>query len=434
MRLSRSSVVALASFAALTMLVGASATAQVPFLGAGLKKLAYQAAAKELAPVVTQASPIDLDWNNLYPTVDKPPGGPFRASGNPKVIRAQHRYLVAQLAKDPSAPIPLRPGDYVFFMRAYCTHAGAQAMPAHPKEPWPENFELAPLNGRRASILPALYAHAAQNHVTYRDTQLMVWSITNGVSYEQMPPGQQALFNKLVPQYRTLMDGDPVQRIRERWEAMRHKMPLLPTLDAAVDKMGAVGNTIRSLEQAQQATIANANNFEQSKATLAPQAIRPPVAAVKSWSKLSDTVYAKILLPRNYHGIGSMVALQVRVLPATAAVEERGRGSARDFDTMVAQATSGGGLGGNSVGMPKDPGVQAVTLGPTETGIGSCIKCGMDIINTIQGAPGSTTNNPNLGGPTGYGPDVLPVWSVNGTDPVEDKGGPWIYDGSGLHQ
>ena len=163
------------------------------------------------------------------------------------------------------------------------------------------------------------------------------------------------------------------------------------------------------------------------------------MAPVKSWSKLSDTVYAKILLPRNYHGIGSIVALQVRVLPATAAVEERGRGSARDFDTMVAQATSGGGLGGNSVGMPKDPGVQAVTLGPTETGIGSCIKCGMDIINNLQGAPGSntnnsTTNNPNLGGPTGYGPDVLPVWSVNGTDPVEDKGGPWIYDGSGLHQ
>jgi hypothetical protein len=442
MRLSRSTVVALASFAALSMVVGTSATAQVPFLGAGLKKLAYQAAAKEIAPVVTQASPIDLDWNNLYPTVDKPPGGPFRVNRDPTRIREQHRYLVAQLAKNPAAPIPLRPGDYVFFMRAYCTHAGAQAMPAHPNEPWPENFELAPLNGRRASILPALYARAAENHVTYRDTQLMVWSITNGVSYDQMQPGQQALFNKLVPQYRTLMDGDPVQRIRDRWEAMRHKMPLLPTLDAAVDKMGAVGNTIRSLEQAQQATIANANNFEQSKATLAPQAIRPAAPPVKSWSKLSNTVYAKIVLPRNYHGIGSIVAVQVRVLPATAAVEERGRGSARDFDNMVAQATSGGGgFGGGAVGMPKDPGVQAVTLGPTSTGIGSCIKCGMDIINNIQGAPGSNNDPGNLGGPNGLGPgvgplppDVGPVWLINGTDPVEDTSGPYVYDWQGLHR
>ena len=360
----------------LTALTGTSATAQVPFLGGGLKKLAYQAAAKQLAPAVSEASPINLDWNDLYPTVDAPPGGPFRASGDPKTIHAQHQYLVAQMAKHPNAPIPLRPGDYVFFMRAYCTHAGPQMIPAHPQEPWPEKFQLAPLKGRRASVLPALYGRAYQAHIPYRQTQILVWSITNGVPFEQMPADQQALFNKLVPQYKGSMQGDPVQHIRARWDAMRHKMPLLPSLDAAVDKLGAVGTTIKSLEDAQRATIANANDFEQSKATLAPKTIAtsPAAAPVKSWSKLNERVYAKVKLPRNYHGIGSIIALFVRVLPATAVGAERpAKGSAQDFDTIASVYSDSAGMTGadfgGSVAMPAQPGVQPLTLGPTDTSV-----------------------------------------------------------------
>ncbi len=361
---------------ALTALSATAATAQVPFLGGTLKKYAYQAAAKQLAPVVSEASPINLDWNNLYPTVDAPPGGPFRASADPKKIRAQHQYLVAQMAKNPNAPIPLRPGDYVFFMRAYCTHAGPQMIPAHPQEPWPEAFVLAPLKGRRASVLPALYARAEQAHIPYRKTQSLVWSITNGVPFEQMPADQQAMYNKLVPQYKGLMEGDPVQRIRARWETMRHKMPLLPTLDAAVDKLGAVGTTIRSLEEAQRATIANANDFEQSKATLAPKMIASPAPEpVRRWSKMNDRVYARIKLPRNYHGIGSVVALFVRVLPATAVSAERpAKGSARDFDTVAStysdMANSTGADFGGTVAMPAQNGVQPLTLGPTPGDVG----------------------------------------------------------------
>jgi hypothetical protein len=360
------------ALAVVTALSATSATAQVPFLGNGLKRLAYQAAAKQIAPVVSEASPIDLDWNNLYPTVDAPPGGPFRASGNPRTIREQHQYLVAQMAQHPNAPIPLRPGDYVFFMRAYCTHAGPQMIPAHPQEPWPERFQLAPLKGRRAAVLPALYGRAYQAHIPYRKTQSLVWSITNGVPYEQMPPDQQAMFTKLVPQYKGLMQGDPVQSIRARWETMRRKVPLLPSLDAAVDKLGSVGTTIKSLEEAQRATIANANDFEQSKATLAPKVVGSPATApVKSWSKLSDRVYAKIKLPRNYHGIGSIVALFVRVLPATAvSLEHPGKGSAREFDTIASTYSDMGGMdAGGSVGMPGQNGVQPLTLGPTDTSV-----------------------------------------------------------------
>src|ERR1700759_86213 len=89
------------ALAVLTALTATSATAQVPFLGSGLKKIAYQAAAKQLAPAVSEAAPIDLNWNDLYPTVDAPPGGPFRA--DPRKIREQHRYLIAQMAKNPNA-------------------------------------------------------------------------------------------------------------------------------------------------------------------------------------------------------------------------------------------------------------------------------------------------------------------------------------------
>ena len=408
--------------AVLTALTGTVATAQVPFLGGGLKRLAYQAAAKQLAPVVSEASPINLDWNNLYPTVSAPPGGPFRASGDPKKIRAQNQYLVAQMAKNPNAPIPLRPGDYVFFMRAFCTHSGPQMIPAHPQEPWPEKFQLAPLKGRRAAVLPALYARAQQAHIPYRKTQSIVWSITNGVPFDQMPADQQATISKLVPQYKGSMQGDPVQSIRARWETMRHKMPLLPTLDAAVDKLGAVGTTIRSLEEAQRATIANANDFEQSKATLAPKVIASPAPApVKSWSKLSDRVYAKIKLPLNYHGIGSVVALFVRVLPATAVGFERpAKGSARDFDTVASAYGDAGAAGmdaGGSVGMPGQNGVQPLTLGP---------------------APGSVTVGPAVGGegpppppPTAGPPDTMykGIQIINdiskfffgGNDPGEDQ-------------
>ena len=412
------------ALAVMTALSATSATAQVPFLGGGLKRLAYQAAAKQLAPVVSEASPINLDWNDLYPTVDAPPGGPFRASGDPKKIRAQHQYLVAQMAKRPNAPIPLRPGDYVFFMRAYCTHAGPQMIPAHPQEPWPEKFQLAPLKGRRAAVLPALYGRAYQAHIPYRRTQSLVWSITNGVPYEQMPPDQQAMFNMLVPQYKGVMQGDPVQSIRARWETMRHKMPLLPSLDAAVDKLGAVGTTIKSLEEAQRATIANANDFDQSKATLAPKTIAssPAAAPVKSWSKLNDRVYAKIKLPRNYHGIGSVVALFVRVLPAAAVSAERpAKGSVRDFDTVASAYSDSAGMTGadfgGSVGMPAQPGVQPLTLGPTDTSV---------TVGPATTGDGPPPNNPPAKKPDDiynmiqWINDNINFWS-KGNDPSEDQ-------------
>jgi hypothetical protein len=285
----------------------------------------------------------------------------------------------------------------------------------------------------------------------------LVWSITNGVRYDQMPPDQQAMFSKLVPEYRGLVTGDPVQSIRDRWETMRHKMPLLPSLDAAVDKLGAVGTTIHSLEQAQQATIANASNFEQSKATLAPQTIMSPApVAAKSWSMLNDRVYAKIKLPRNYHGIGSVVALLVRVLPATttAPAERRpGKGSAREFDTVAsAYSDSAGATAGadfnNSLGMPAQNGVQpltfgpapgTVTVGPATTGNDTSSdgpppkKLGDDYLNNgikwwndFWG--NSTSSNANGGtnsgtGPTSNGPGV----TFTGNDPGEDKGGPYVF-------
>jgi hypothetical protein len=461
MRISRQLLASV--LAVLTALTATSAAAQVPFLGGSLKRLAYQAAAKQIAPAVSEAAPINLDWNDLYPTVDAPPGGPFRA--DPRKIREQHRYLVAQMAKNPNAPVQLRPGDYVFFMRAYCTHAGPQAIPAHPQEPWPEYFQLAPLKGRRASLLPALYARAQLAHIPYRQTQQLSWSITNGVPYEQMPPEQQATFDKLVPQYKGLMEGDPVQSIRARWETMRHKMPLLPSLDAAVDKLGAVGTTIRSLEEAQRATIANANNFEQSKATLAPQTVMTPAPVpVKSWSRLSDRVYAKIKLPQNYHGIGSIVAVLVRVLPASGSPARPAKGSARDFDS-VAYADGGGTAGadfGGSVGMPGQNGVQAVTLGPTPTQITGTtgpppekppLKPGIGIVGSGisaggSGGPGVGPANPQQANPPpgNLGNDYLNnginLWNqifgnnnssgnqqatttqsvnVNGSDPSEDQ-------------
>jgi hypothetical protein len=423
-------------------------------LGGQVKRLAYQAAAKQLQPYVAEAAPITLDWNDLYPTVDAPPGGPFRPTGDPKRMRAQYDYLVAQMAKKPGAPVQLHAGDYVFFMRAHCTHAGPQGIPAHPHEPWPENFQLAPLHGKRATVLPALYGRAQLAHIPYRQTQFLVWSITNGVRYDQMPPDQQAMFSKLVPEYRGLITGDPVQSIRDRWDAMRHKMPLLPSLDAAVDKLGAVGTTIHSLEQAQQATIANANNFEQSKATLAPQTIMSPAPVpAKSWSKLNDRVYAKIKLPRNYHGIGSVVAVLVRVLPATAtapAERRAGKGSARDFDTVASTysdmsgATAGADFGG-SIGMPAQNGVQpltfgpapgTVTVGPATTGndtpsesppqkkLGDdYLNNGINWWNNFWG--NSTSSNANAN--SGTGASNAPGVSFTGNDPGEDKGGPYTF-------
>jgi hypothetical protein len=327
-------------------------------------------------------------------------------------------------------------------MRAYCTHAGPQGIPAHPAEPWPEQFQLAPLHGKRASILPALYARGQQAHMPYQQTQILVWSITNGVSFAQMPAEQQATFNKLVPQYKGLMEGDPVQAIRDRWEKMRHKMPLLPSLDAAVDKMGAVGTNIRSLEQAQRATIANANNFEQSKATLAPQTIMTPAPVpAKSWSKISDRVYAKIKLPRNYHGIGSIVALLVRVLPATVSMERPAKGSARDFDTIASSYSDSAGQvpagdWGNWSGMPAQPGTQPLTFSPTDTTVGPATpgdgpppdappgkKLGDDYLNKgIQWWNETFNGTGASNGNTSTGPGV----SVNGNDPTQD-GQPTVF-------
>jgi len=134
----------------------------------------------------------------------------------------------------------------------------------------------------------------------------------------------------------------------------------------------------------------------------------PAPVPVKSWSQLSDRVYAKIKLPQNYHGIGSIVAVLVRVLPASGSPARPAKGSARDFDA-VAYADGGGTAGadfGGSVGMPGQNGVQAVTLGPTPTEITGTtgppppekppLKPGIGIVGSGVSAGGS-------GGP-GVGP------------------------------
>src|ERR1700681_533385 len=114
----RSGVAALAAALFATVLYSGSASAQFGIPGLDPRRAAAGAAAKSLAPYITEQTPIRLDPVELYPAVDALPGAPFAPAAGAQT--AAIASIIQQLKGSTTGTVSLAPGDYAVAVRQFC--------------------------------------------------------------------------------------------------------------------------------------------------------------------------------------------------------------------------------------------------------------------------------------------------------------------------
>ena len=295
----------LAAAIAAGLVAPASAQLRLPSLPhVGTQRLAMDAASKRMAQYMASQEPVVLDWGAVYPTSPQLPGLPFQADAARN--RAALSSIVRQLASAPDGTVRLAPGDYEIPIRVYCSRVHA-----HMPVKTPEVYEVGPLRGTRRDVLIAMYSKVTGAHATYRQVQPLEWSIETGMRYAQLPAAQRQLFDRLIPAYRSRIAGNFLDQMHDEWS--RLPIPGLPSFDAAIDRLGPVGQTYRDLQQAQSQIIGNSNDFDSLFAQLTPPldvSNRGVNYQASPWGEVSPNVY---MHTPSTGGTGALFDLQVRV-------------------------------------------------------------------------------------------------------------------------
>jgi len=276
---------------------GRSAQAQfsIPELPAPAR-LGADAAAREIAPYIQQNLPVQLNWNDVYATVPTLPGEPF----HPRLLATDE--VASQLSRVPDGVANLVPGDYRLRVRVYCTRHSGHART-------PEEYLLAPLRGARRDALVALYSRVAEARAPYGPVQSLSWSIQAGMRYGELPPDQQQLVDRLIPDYRNSLQGSFVDQMRDHWD--RLGVLGLPSFDSELQSLGPIGAEVTNLQAARATILADAGDFNALSAQLAPRAPAAGAQLPAPWSIVSPNVYMRMNSTTAYGSVGE---IDVRVI------------------------------------------------------------------------------------------------------------------------
>jgi hypothetical protein len=245
--------------------------------------------------------PIVIDPSKAYPTVDVLPGSQFQPASSISTS------LIQQLARSSNGVVQLPPGDYSIPIRIFCMGVHATNT-QHGLA-----YKIAPLQGKRASILIALMSRAPAAHVPYMPLQQLVWQLEGGLSYDKLPPQSKQLIDQLVPEDRSLLKEDFVETLQkaQRTASIFNSIPGLQRTNAGSQELEAMIQRYGGLRQI---LLRYANDFDalsQQLVTVLPGAANNAIPT--SWSQLGPRAYARMTGGRYYGELGT---LQLRVLPS----------------------------------------------------------------------------------------------------------------------
>jgi hypothetical protein len=302
MNLSRRSV-----FAALAALLASgavctSASAQFNIPGLDPKRAAVGAAAKSLAPYITEQAPIRLDPVELYPTVDALPGAPFAPATAASAQNAAIASVIQQLRQSNTGTVSLAPGDYAVAVRMFCM---SHARPARS----PLAFVLGPMRGKRAPAIIAMNSRASSSAFTFSPLQATSWTIQGGLGYADFPGNTRTVVDTLIPEYKSLLASSTLDDIQGKWSSMSSSLGG-PSLDSILGQLGGAGQLVRDLRDMRSEIISQAGDFTAMQRTFAPIQAADVSALDSPWSVVSPTMWMRLVTRGHYGDVGTV---QLRV-------------------------------------------------------------------------------------------------------------------------
>ncbi len=299
------SIVSAFAFAAMASIVAVLANsnasvAQFPFpnpLG-NAQDIAVRAALSEFGKTVGAQLPIVLSPSDAYPTADLP-GAPFAPRSAPNIL--------SSLRASSDGTVALPPGDYEFNVDVFCMKASAHSPSGH-------RYLVAPLQGAAADIFRALNSRAPSYGINHFALQVLSWDVQAGLPYSSMQPAQRAIVDKVIPDFRSRLEGDVLTRIQGQFDQVASKVPGMPSFDDALGRIGPAGQAVLQMQTLRQEMLQPPPTFAQLAQELVPAfPLEAGGSGPTPWSRYTDRVYVRFVTSGNFATPGTY---QVRVLPA----------------------------------------------------------------------------------------------------------------------
>lgn len=195
---------------------------------------------RTIGSTLSKELPLKLDAGAAWPTVDVLPGGPF--IGKPFHVTAS------------TLQQPLAPGDYLIPVTAYCTQYSVH------RPGGGVAYKLAPIQGHAANALSALVLRGAMKAVPYSELQAVQWSIQGGITYAQMPSSYQRTVDALIPEYKSELNEDFVQKVQDTYSRVAGANAAIPPLETLLAKMGTPGELLLSAKRQREVILGSYKN------------------------------------------------------------------------------------------------------------------------------------------------------------------------------
>lgn len=294
--------------------------AQNPFTAlaeAAKEKLAEQA----IETLLNNQLPLTLNANDVYPTVNQLPGGPF----NPTPLK-----LTADELNQ-----PLAPGDYTINTLDFCSEYSVHEPGAGVA------YVLGPYEGKAAGAIGALiWRGTVQYHVNPGSLQAVSWAIQAGLTYAQMPKTYQAIIDQVIPDYKSEITADFIANLEIAYNNSA-RTAKLPPLDTILAKLGKPGELALSAER-QRAILTRQNTSDQLREQTLFQGQQsglytPVKAETGPWTeRVKGQVYMKLLIAGGNMSTNNV--MQIRVMPQPT-VNARSAAPASDLAPHLLRAS-----------------------------------------------------------------------------------------------
>jgi hypothetical protein len=321
----------------------------VPSVGDVLKDAIANQAVQALGSTLKTEAPIVSSAQDLFPTVATLPGSPFRPSGDLKP-------LWQQIRNSKNGSVLLTPGDYRIPISVFCMKHNASSPSGH-------RYLLAPLKGKLADVITALNSRTVGLNLPHSQLQVLSWNLQAGMKYEELTPELRAIVDQVLPDFKPRFSRSFLEQIEATWSQLSSTIPGLPSLDASLNRLGEVGNTVVMLKQTRETLLRYGNNYESISRRLVSRDAKA-TSGDTPWSLLSDRVYARMVTQGNY---STPAELQVRVVPVVS-------GAANPVQVSSSQGLIGSRLSAttvpvnltNLVAEPQNSSIQPLSMSPQQ--------------------------------------------------------------------